>query len=603
MKRIDIESILYTRKKYYLLIVAYTIVIILTLVAWSKKGYDIWFALGYTSNFIPIIIIILIFAFSLVHRARILRKKITLEADEISLRILSKTENRVIPFNALTKIVITKNEKGISSIAITSKNNSLLMLELRAFTEDLAMLFSFISQQLEDTFQFHSCTLQGNKNLVAREYIYHPKIALPSPSYRQKLAAWIIMGIILFFIVAMSAFYFITQSGRGKSIHGGEPIGKSEFELYEGKIYFHHKEGKGYFELNPVDTAHFRPFVNKDELKVEMGSDGIHIFYGNHILQGINANEAVYLGRNYILDNHHVFFRTSLIPSADISTFRALEHINNNTLSFSYAIDKQNIYYQNKPLALLDPMSIKTFPDIFNHVGDHTYVYYKDRPLEGLDANKTTVQRVDYRLYYTTDHQSHFINGIKLPTMVDNILWGQTQSNNVHLLSLKHSGSAHILFYDENHIYYFDEFTQTFKTAKPLAQKFKWTKIDEKLLSDGQFIYFTERKKIVRKRRSGYNIYGDETILNRLDNVKAEEFKKIKEIDGTPVYSDGKNMYISMRGYGNYFTVTSSLYLLKHTNFRNEHQIKASDIAKIDQKTKILTIRTQNKTHYDDNDE
>ena len=330
-----------------------------------------------------------------------------------------------------------------------------------------------------------------------------------------------------------------------------------------------------------------------------MGSDKDHVFYGHTILQGIDPKQAVYLGKNYIRDNQRVFFKTFLVLDADSTTFRALEHITNNIVSFSYGKDNKHVYYENKPLPLADPMSITTFPEIYNHVKDDQHVYFKERLLEGLDAHKTTVVKVDYELYYATDGARHYVNGMAFPKEVENEIFGKTKAHNVKLLQLKHSGSSHILFYDKNSIYYFDESSQSFKTAKTFPQTLELKKIDDKLFSDGQFIYFTQRKKLVSKGRSGYHYDGDATTIYRLDNVKVEDFKKVKNFDNTAVYSDSKHDYISIQGYGNHVVVRSSLYLLNNMNFLNEHQIKKSDIQDIENKTQILEIRTPKRTNYD----
>ena len=603
MKEVKIKGVVYTKKRIYTLTFGLIFFLASCGIFWYLKGYRIWFVLGGIPPMMLVVIgFTLMIALFFVALVKILRETITLQADEVSLWLILQKKRVEIPFSQLKKIVIVTDKRGIATIRISSKKGYFSLSDFVFYDANSSALEAFffsISKALKQTLHFHSCILEGSKNILHAEYIYHPKIPLPSLPKKTKFVGIVITGLIIGFAGIMTTIYFLTQQDRGKSIHGGKSIGKSHFETYEGKIYFHNQEGKGYFELILVDAATFKPFSYQNEYGTHMGSDKDHVFYGHTILQGIDPKQAIYLGKNYIRDNQHVFFKTDQLLDADSATFRALEHITNTIVSFSYGKDVKRVYYENKPLPLADPMSITTFPEIYNHVKDDKHVYFKERLLEGLDAHKTTVIKVDHGLYYATDGVTHYVNGISFPKEVDNEIFGKTKAHNVKLLQLKHSGSAHMLFYDQNSIYYFDESSQSFKTAKTFPQVLALSKIDDRLLSDGQFIYFTQRKKLVSKGRSGYHYDGDATFINRLDNVTVEDFKKVKHFHNTPVYSDGKNDYISMQGYGNHVEVRNSLYLLKNMNFLNEHQIKKSDIQDIEQKTQILEIRTPKRTNYD----
>ena len=601
MKEVKIKGVVYTKKRIYTLTFGLIFFLASCGIFWYLKGYRIWFVLGGIPPMMLVVIgFTLMIALFFVALVKILRETITLQTDEVSLWLILQKKRVEIPFSQLKKIVIVTDKRGIATIRISSKKGYFSLSDFVFYDTNSSALEAFlfsISKVLKQTLHFHSCILEGSKNILHAEYIYHPKIPLPTSLKKTKFVGIVIAGLIIGFAGIMTTIYFLTQQDRGKSIHGGKSIGKSHFETYEDKIYFHNQEGKGYFELVFVDAATFKPFSYQNEYGSDMGSDKDHVFYGHTILQGIDPKQAIYLGKNYIRDNQHVFFKTDQLLDADSATFRALEHLTNDIVSFSYGKDAKRVYYENKPLPLADPMSITTFPEIYNHVKDDKHVYFKERLLEGLDAHKTTVMKMDHGLYYATDGVTHYVNGIAFPKEVDNEIFGKTKAHNVKLLQLKHSGSAHLLFYDQNSIYYFDESSQSFKTAKTFPQVLALSKIDDRLLSDGQFIYFTQRKKLVSKGRSGYHYDGDATFINRLDNVTVEDFKKVKNFDNTPVYSDGKNDYISMQGYGNHVEVRSSLYLLKNMNFLNEHQIKKSDIQDIEQKTQILEIRTPKRTN------
>lgn len=433
-----------------------------------------------------------------------------------------------------------------------------------------------------------------SKANTAIQELYDPSYDLKAK--RKNYKKWLFGGLVIFLSVVVAGIYILVRlKAGGINIHG-EDYGNSEFSMDQKKVYYL-DVGNGYFELAGADAATFSPFTFGNEYGIEMGRDNRFVYYGNHKIAGINRKKAVYLGRNYIRDDKKVFYTNIPVPHADVHTFRSVNS-SYNTLAFTYATDTGNVYYRQYRLEKLVPAQLRFYDNVLSVAADSNHVYYKNRLLDGLNGSNAQVRKIDNHMVYATDGASkHFVNEVVFPDCVPDNIFGTVNVNRptLRLLQEKNSGSAHLLFYDSHHMYYYDEGRQEFLHAKSFKKELHIQGLGERVFTDGAYIYFTERRKLgLRSRGGGYNAIGEQTTVYRLKGIAAGKFKKIKTGDGYEIFSDGKKQYISIHNYGNRINVMSALYYLKVQDVDLADNIKKQDIDVITDKDKIFWINSRN---------
>lgn len=229
----------------------------------------------------------------------------------------------------------------------------------------------------------------------------------------------------------------------------------------------------------------------------------------------------------------------------------------------------------------------------------HHNVHDQDTLMSGLDSDGLDIRKIDQYLLYSTDHQSrHFVNDIAFPDRVVDPIWGRKSTvdlSHLRLIQEKNSSSAHLIFFDGRRMYYYDEKQKAFYCIKTFPRQLTLRKLGERIFTDGTHVYFTERRRLGTRHRSGsLNSIGIQTTLYRLKNVLTTNFKKVENGDSYEIFSDGERQYVSVHGYGNRLSISSGLYYLVAGQVDNVYSLTKTDLADIHQKEKIFHINSRN---------
>ena len=75
-------------------------------------------------------------------------------------------------------------------------------------------------------------------------------------------------------------------------------------------------------------------------------------------------------------DSTNIYYRDTLLPSADPSTFKIID--------FHWAKDTNAVYFNGTPIPTIDPRTFRYLD--FHYAVDSTHVYYDDQVIEGADV-------------------------------------------------------------------------------------------------------------------------------------------------------------------------------------------------------------------------
>lgn len=522
-------------------------------------------------------------------------KGLVLETQQQELKIQSGIQRLSVPFRQIKRISYAHQNNLLNRITVIGPKTYYIQvgtLFKGLPSETLQPFIKNLNDVLLSDYSYNQKLVKTPHNKVVNEvhHIHAPDYDLDKKVKRKRIG--IAAGITVWLAV-VGLLVYILMLGDGLMING-EDYGNSQYEQYENKVYYL-EIGDGYFEVEGADAKHFQPYVFGNEHGTEMGRDNNHVYSGVNKIAGIDVDKSIYLGKNYIRDDHNVFYKTTGIKGADARSFHSVA-TDYNTVKFTYATDTQHVYYREHVLDKLNPRQIRLFDGVLDHIADSSYIYFENILLHGLKGSVAYVERIDNQLSYATDDRAlHFINGIALPaTVSDNIIgFRKTNAAHMRLLLKKSSGSAHMIFHDGKGIFYFDEAKQQYFHVKNLSGQFR--KLDDRIFTDGQSIYFTERRRLGTRRRSGsLNVIGVQTRLYKLKDVSAKDFKWIRKGDKFNVFTDGKQQYISVHDYGNRVSILSSLYVLHNDAVQTSSEIRSDDIRLITHKEQVLHINSRN---------
>lgn len=328
------------------------------------------------------------------------------------------------------------------------------------------------------------------------------------------------------------------------SLHGIS-CGISDYYLYNDQIYFRDQDGNGYFKVKNSDSKTFQPLNKEGQYSTNMGVDTFSVFYEKKQIEGIDRKQVRYIGGYYTADNKNVYYKDIVIEGADSHTFELMSQDKNNSKTFPYGRDKNYGYYQSVRMKDLNPSRAILF-DAIDYISDGRYAYYKGEKIEHAQGISFMAEYVDRNLTFAQDSSSFWVNGIKFPENVQNRFIGTTSVDqpSLKLMAKKGEGSAHMIFYDQKHIYYFDEQKQEYYFIKDISN-LVLTKITNGVYRLGEDIYLFRSKINRSHHRGGSSTISVETKLAKLDNVKFSSLEAVKEIRDGIIWSDGIDYYFS----------------------------------------------------------
>lgn len=328
------------------------------------------------------------------------------------------------------------------------------------------------------------------------------------------------------------------------SLHGIS-CGSSDYYLYNDQIYFRDQDGNGYFKVKNSDSKTFQPLNKEGQYSTNMGVDAFSVFYDKKQIEVIDRKQVRYIGGYYVADNKNVYYKDIVIEGADSHTFELMSQDKNNSKTFPYGRDKNFGYYQSVQMKDLNPSRAILFEAIDN-ISDGRYAYYKGEKIENAQGASFVAEYVDRNLTFAQDGSSFWVNGIKFPENVQNRFRGTTSVDqpSLKLMAKKGEGCTHMIFYDQKHIYYFDEQKQEYYFIKDISD-LVLTKIANGVYRSGEDIYLFRSKTNRARHRGGSSTISIETKLVELDNVKFSNLRSVKEIRDAIIWSDGIDYYFS----------------------------------------------------------
>lgn len=404
----------------------------------------------------------------------------------------------------------------------------------------------------------------------------------------------IVFLLLLFLVLSIFIIIKITSDDDpdNKVSHLGKSFSASNYSSYDNEIYFL-RVGDGYYKVRDADYDTFRPLSIKKQYGSDMGIDTLSVFYGNKKIEGIDRQTVRYIGAYFVADSRNVFYKNEIIEGADAATFALPDQRAIYSYKYPYGRDKAHLFYKKYLLKDMDPGSAHTFEGTFDYISDNKHVYYRNTKLDNVDARSFNAEHIDYQLTYATDSKKYFINGKTFPENVPDIYWGSVTVDmaSLRLLQKKKRYSGHMIFMDRNNVYYFDESKQKIVRRDSYSKNFELRMLDEGLFTDGESIYFFIKQNVRSRKRGTVAI---KTKIVRLENVKAQNFYRVKELSKTVVWADGKSYYVTSYDREKYGY--SSLCLLKS---KPSDKLSSGDLSGIPDYSSWMEIKTRPRKSFE----
>lgn len=443
-------------------------------------------------------------------------------------------------------------------------------------------------------------TVTEVKKTKKKNYLYvvlHPDIEKVLVSKRMPVSKTIkiliVLMILLVSVLSILAIVSVISDDDPYNQVGrlGVSYSNSNYLSYNGDVYFL-RIGDGYFKVKDADFKTFRPLLRERQYGSDMGVDTSFVFCGTEKLKDIDRRSVRYIGAYFVADAHSVFYKNRKIENADPQTFDLAIQQYSNSYKYPYGRDNKHLFYKHYLLNDMNPDSARVFERTFDYISDNKNAYYRNVKLKGVEAENFNAEYVDYQLTYATDGQKYYVNGKQLPDQVQNIYWGSTEVDkaSLKLLTKKQEFSYHMLFYDANHIYYFDESRQEFVTVNYFDRDISFTELDNGIWADGTHIYFVRRNvRAYRTRGGGRRRTAELTQILLLEDKKASDFKKVRELDRSVLWSNGTDFYLSGYSAEKYSDV--SLWKLKSEP--KSDIVEKTNILEIPAHSEWITVKTR----------
>lgn len=465
----------------------FTISIIVILLFFYYKGYDILFQLidilGSNILFMSILFFSALLAMTITHFIFS-----NIYGKEVNIRLL-ENDTLEIKNGYLNQVLSIKN---IQSISYSVVNNKLTRISIKTDKKlyiNAGSIFQGVTDKDVVSFfqQYYRILEAKNKFKTVRNYStvknktteIHTSSIKDNSQPQKKKIIYIALGIITYIIVLFLAIYIVMRINSDDDpdnmvSNTGVNYNNSNYYLYNNEVYFH-RESDGYYKVKEADPSTFKPLNKKGQYSSNMGIDKYAVYAGTEKVEELDPNRFEYIGAYYTKNAENVYYKNHKIKNIDPHSFHLLTQDNHNSAKLPYGYDK-----------------------------DH--IVYKDKILENVNVPTFRFEQISYNISYATDGKKHFINGREFPNKVKNKIIGSTDIDfeSLKLLQRNSEFSYHTLFADKNSIYYWDETKQGLYCISHSIPNIK--AIKDGVYTDGKQMYYSKKKRI-KGRRSGTTAY------------------------------------------------------------------------------------------------
>ncbi|SHF88677.1 DKNYY domain-containing protein [Dysgonomonas macrotermitis] len=509
--------------------------------------------------------------------------RIDLQTIRVFRRSLDEKQNR------LNRISINTGDRTLY-VNVGTIWKGIVNIELN---NKLVQTGEFLAQQMKVKLIWNEGKDRHGK-IISNEFsVIHPEIKDREPYVGKKIwgrtVLLVFASLTLMIVAGVYAAVWLTSDddpGNMVQVHGKE-LGGSNYYSYNDEVYYL-RRGDGYFKVKDADYNTFRPLLKDKQFGGEMGIDTFSVYLGTERIADIDRRTIRYIGAYFIADAKSVYYKNYKLEGADSKTFGLVGTTTHISSKYPYGGDSRNLYYKHYLLKGINPAEAWIFDGIYNYIADNRLVYYRTNRLEGVNAQNFKAEKIDYQLTYATDGKSHFINGIAFPDKVANKLFGTSEVDlqTLKLLAKKEDGYCyHMLFFDKENIYYFDESKQEFICNESFDKELDLTILANGLFSDGKNIYFMIGES-VRRRRGGVIAYITKVV--KLEDVNSINFRKVKEVSRGIIWTDGRRFFVS-----GYIEEKHSSSLLWELKCEPAESFSKDDITGIPDYTSFVKIKTK----------
>lgn len=372
---------------------------------------------------------------------------------------------------------------------------------------------------------------------------------------------WIVIVLaLLIAALPMALLIMVIDDDDFSAVDHGEPYRNSVYKRYQGVVYAL-VPSNGYYRMDEADTASFEQFDTQSFDGRQAGRDSRHVYCGNRILPGMQPAAARYLGNSYFSDGSITYFCAFYSVLND--ELDALPEVWQTIL---YKMDRgpkpQTYLYPFKAL----PASTQPYRPLLDRevATDGARVFFEGREMP--QANPATLRRVKAWQggetrpgddYFADGHRVYFHDEL-LPLSDDPALYsfkvgdlnrepylydkrdglvyaGKLAFDAAHapyrLLSEQGRHVNQALFAGNDGIYFFNNQTRQVERAgdDPFAGK-AFTAMSPYVFSDGKQVLFLRGRESWSKSRSGGGLVSRSTLIYRLMDAPAGEWKKLGDV-------------------------------------------------------------------------
>lgn len=540
---------------------------------------------------------------SLVFQKIHLQSPITIQVTKEEIFIYKKGKlYYTFSINNLESFSWTEKDERYRTIEIKTSNKKFLKIYTKSIfrgikDEKLTQWIKAVSNQLKKQLKTTIKSTPYGKEIERFTKPYVPEAA--SKKIIKMLLFIFTLGIVTVGCTYILMVYvFGDDDPDNKVSSSGIAFDNSNYYLYDNQVYFLDRNGKGYFKVKDADPHTFRPLTKYFQYSTDMAADTFNIFFETKKVNGINRQQMRYIGAYYTADNNNVYYKDSIVLGADVKSFDILAKEKFQSYKFPYGKDEKHVFYKSYLLPHLNPTNAKVFEDVYDYVSDGEYVYYKTQEVKEVEAATFEAARITIpsKLIYAHDNSSFWINGIPFPDKVRNRFIGTTtvDKSTLKLIAKIGEGSYHMIFYDRNNVYYFDESKQAYYFIKKIENIGKLQKITSGVFSIDEDIYFLNSKTKKLKGRTGTRTIAIESELIQLEKTKRSDLQFIKRIRDGIIWHNGTDYLFS---YNENETSRSGVYkidLKKLTeDIHNISYIHGRYLIKISGGKRLFKIKTR----------
>lgn len=440
-------------------------------------------------------------------------------------------------------------EEGYKSIEIKTNEGKILYIYIESIIidkekEDLTEWTKNTSIELKTRLETKAKSIPFSK--------IKSNIQQDRPQFKGDITKILIFVTIIIIAAFVGSFITIVyifgdDDPLNKVSSSGISFNSSNYYSYDNQVYFLSRNGNGYFKVKDADCHTFRPLTKDFQYSTDMAADTFNVFFETKKVNGINRQQMRYVGAYYTADNNNVYYKDTIVSGADVNSFETLSQKKMQSYKLLYGKDREHVFYKSYLLPNLNPINARVFDGVDDYVSDGDHVYYKTQEIEQVQASTFEAEKVTNKLIYAHDNASFWINGIPFPNEVRNRFIGTTavDKSKLKLMAKIGEGSYHMIFYDTENVYYFDEYERAYYFIKKIENIDRLQKITSGVFSIDEDIYFLCSRIYRTKGRSGTTTHSFESELVKLEKTKKSDLQFIKTIRDGIIWYNGTDYLFS----------------------------------------------------------